>query len=150
MAVASYQFGSVFLRPTISSYPTARLGVTYDLHEDIARRWVKPGDEANTNVPGPVGVFAAQSLLRYQQSDINVLKGDYIRLRDLSLNYQLPVAQLTKFISAANFTFAVRNLGLIWRANKEGLDPDFASGLSATTLGLPSTVSYNFSLNVNF
>ncbi|MFD2288074.1 SusC/RagA family TonB-linked outer membrane protein [Pedobacter petrophilus] len=65
-AMASYQFGSIFLRPTITSYPTARLGVKYDLHEDVAKRWIKAGDEAFTNVPGAAGIFAAQSLLRYQ------------------------------------------------------------------------------------
>ncbi|WP_426328580.1 SusC/RagA family TonB-linked outer membrane protein [Pedobacter sp. R-06] len=150
MAVASYQFGSVFLRPTISSYPSARTGVRYDLHEDVAKRWVKAGDEAFTNVPSPVGNFAAQSLLRYQQSDINVLKGDYVRLRELSASYQLPIEKITSFVRTANFTFAVRNLGLLWRANKEGIDPDFVAGLSSITLGLPSAVSYNFSLNVNF
>ncbi|MFW0716017.1 SusC/RagA family TonB-linked outer membrane protein [Pedobacter sp. N23S346] len=150
MAVASYQFGNVFLRPTISAYPAARTGVKYDLNEDITKRWIKAGDEAITNVPGAGGTFAGVSLLRYQQSDINVLKGDYVRLRELSLTYQLPVEQFTKLVRSANFAFAVRNLGLIWTANKEGYDPDFVSGLTATTLGLPSAVSYNFSLNVNF
>ncbi|WP_316739009.1 SusC/RagA family TonB-linked outer membrane protein [Pedobacter aquatilis] len=150
MAIATYQFGNVFLKPTISAYPTARTGLRYDLHEDIARRWTKAGDEAFTNVPGAVGTFAALSLLRYQQSDINVLKGDYIRLRELSLSYQLPVERLTNFVKGANFGFSVRNLGLLWTANKEHIDPDFTAGLTATTLGLPSTVSYNFSLNVNF
>lgn len=149
MAVATYQFGNVFMRPTISAYPSSRTGTKYDLHEDITRRWTKAGDEAFTNVPGAVGALAPTSLLRYQQSDINVLKGDYIRLRELSLSYQIPVEQI-KFIKGANLGFSVRNLGLLWRANKEGLDPDFVGGLSASTLGLPSPVSYNFSLNINF
>ncbi|WP_412468138.1 SusC/RagA family TonB-linked outer membrane protein [Pedobacter sp. KLB.chiD] len=149
LAVATYQFGNVFMRPTISAYPSSRTGVKYDLHEDITRRWTKAGDEAFTNVPGAAGSFAPTSLLRYQQSDINVLKGDYIRLRELGLTYQVPVAQL-HFVRSANVGFSVRNLGLIWRANKEGLDPDFVGGLSSTTLGLPSAVSYNFSLNANF
>ncbi|WP_084153166.1 SusC/RagA family TonB-linked outer membrane protein [Pedobacter jeongneungensis] len=150
MAVATYQFGNVFLRPTISGYPSTRLGTKYDLSEDIDKRWRKAGDELTTNVPGAAGVYAAQSLLRYQQSDINVLKGDYIRLRELSLSYKIPVSKITKAVKAANFGFAVRNLGLLWTANKEGYDPDFAGSLSTTTLGLPATVSYNFSLNVNF
>ncbi|MCX2475385.1 SusC/RagA family TonB-linked outer membrane protein [Pedobacter sp. MC2016-05] len=150
MAIASYQFGNVFLRPTISAYPTARTGVRYDLHEDVAKRWTKPGDEATTNVPGAAGIFAAQSLLRYQQSDINVIKGDYVRLRELSLSYQLPVEKITNFIRSANFAFSVRNLGILWRANKEGLDPDFVASLNTTSVSLPSPVSYNFSLNVNF
>ena len=150
MAVATYQFGSVFLKPTISSYPSARAGITYDLSEDVAKRWQKAGDEAFTNVPGVAGANATVSLTRYQQSDINVLKGDYIRLRELSLSYRIPVQHISQAIKGANFAFAMRNLGLLWRANKEGIDPDFTSGLNTSTLGLPATVSYNFSLNVNF
>ncbi|WP_082468324.1 SusC/RagA family TonB-linked outer membrane protein [Pedobacter sp. R20-19] len=150
MAVATYQFGNVFLKPTVSSYPSSRVGVIYDLSEDVAKRWQKAGDEQFTSVPGVAGSFATVSLTRYQQSDINVLKGDYIRLRELSLSYRIPFEHITKAVKGANFAFAVRNLGLLWTANKEGIDPDFTSGLNSTTLGLPATVSYNFSLNVNF
>jgi TonB-linked SusC/RagA family outer membrane protein len=150
MAIATYQFGNVFLRPTISSYPSSRLGTRYDLSEDIDRRWRNPGDESRTNVPGVAGRFAAQSLFRYQQSDINVLKGDYLRLRELSLTYQIPVSGITKAVKSATFAFAARNLGLLWTANKEGIDPDFAGSFATTSLGLPATVSYNLSLNVNF
>lgn len=150
MAVASYQFGSVFLKPTVSSYSSSRLGVRYDLHEDVAKRWQKAGDEATTNIPGMAGTFAATSLLRYQQSDVNVQKGDYVRLRELSLSYKIPTEKITSKIKGATFAFNVRNLGLLWTANKEGLDPDVLPNLSSTTLGLPATVSYNFSLNLNF
>jgi TonB-linked SusC/RagA family outer membrane protein len=150
MAVVSYQFGNVFLKPTASSYSTSRNGTIYDLHEDVAKRWQKAGDEATTNVPGMAGTFAPTSLLRYQQSDINVLKGDYIRLRELALTYKLPTQKITDKIKGATIGFNVRNLGLIWTANKEGIDPDVLPNLSSTTLGLPATVSYNFSLNLNF
>lgn len=149
-AIATYQFGSVFLKPSVSSYSSSRLGVRYDLHEDVAKRWTKAGDEATTNVPGMAGTFAATSLLRYQQSDINVLEGDYIRLRELSLTYRIPTEKLTDKIKSARFGFNVRNLGLLWTANSEGLDPDVLPNLSSTTLGLPATVSYNFSLSLNF
>lgn len=150
MAVASYQFGSVFLKPTASSYSTSRNGTIYDLHEDVAKRWQKAGDEAITNVPGMAGTFAPTSLLRYQQSDVNVLKGDYIRLRELALTYKVPTEKITSKVKGATVGFNVRNLGLIWTANKQGIDPDVLPNLSSTTLGLPATVSYNFSLNLNF
>ena len=150
MAIATYQFGSVFLRPTITGFSGGRAGTRYDLSEDVAKRWQKAGDENITNVPGIAGAAAGVSLQRYQQSDINVLKGDYIRLRELSLTYALPLARFTKMAKTADLSFGVRNLGLLWKANKEGIDPDFATGLNSTTLGLPASVSYNFSLNVNF
>lgn len=150
LAIATYQFGSVFLKPSVSAYPSARTGATYDLHADVAKRWQNPGDEATTVVPGVAGVYAPLSLQRYMQSDINVLKGDYIRLRELSLTYRIPVARINKYVKSANVGLNVRNLGLLWTANKEGLDPDFANPLNSNLIGIPESVSYNLSVNVNF
>ncbi|EHQ25214.1 SusC/RagA family TonB-linked outer membrane protein [Mucilaginibacter paludis] len=150
-ALTTYQFGNVFLKPSIGTYSTNINQVKYDLSADIANRWQKPGDEATTNVPGLNGTSTAvnASLVRYQYSDINVLKGDYIRLREVSLSYQLPTALTNKvMIKNAKLGFAVRNLGLLWTANKQGYDPDFVNSLDRT-YSLPATPSYILSLNVN-
>lgn len=151
-ALGTYSFGSVFRRPTVSTYATTRQTyVTYDLHEDIDKRWRVPGDEANTNVPGIAGIYAAQSLFRYGFSDINILDGSYIRLREVSLTYGMP-ASIAKKITAKSidFTFTVRNPGLLWTKNKEKIDPDFVPYLSANTLALPPAASYNLALGINF
>lgn len=150
-ALATYQFGNVFLKPSIGTYTTSNYLVKYDLSADIAKRWQSPGDEANTTVPGLNGTATAvnASLVRYQNSDINVLKGDYVRLRELSLSYQLPTALINKVkIRSANLNFAVRNLGLLWTANKQGYDPDFVNSLDRS-YSLPAARSYILSLNVN-
>jgi hypothetical protein len=90
------------------------------------------------------------SLYRYQYSDINVLSSDYIRLREVSLRYELPAAWMNKVqAKGASFGFAVRNLGLVWKANKQGYDPDFV-GYANGSYSLPASRSYNFSFNVNF
>jgi TonB-linked SusC/RagA family outer membrane protein len=150
---AAYQFGSVFLKPSIQNYITSAFANTnFDLSADIAKRWMKPGDEATTAVPGLNGnTNAVQiSLIRYQNSDINVLKGDYVRLRQLTLSYQLPLAVLSRYkIKGAQIGATVNNLGLIWRANKEGYDPDFASYIGSNR-GLPAARSYTVNLNLNF
>ncbi len=150
---ATYQFGSVFLKPSIQNYITSAFTNTnFDLSADIAKRWMKPGDEATTAVPGLNGnVNAVQiSLIRYQNSDINVLKGDYVRLRQLTLSYQLPSGVLSRYkIKGAQIGATVNNLGLIWRANKEGYDPDFASYIGSNR-GLPAARSYSVNLNLNF
>ncbi len=150
---ATYQFGSVFLKPSIQSYVTsATTQANFDLSADIAKRWMKPGDEANTAVPGVNGNANAVgiSLVRYQNSDINVLKGDYIRLRQLTLSYQVPSAVLSRCkIKSAQIGATVNNLGLLWRANKEGYDPDFTSYIGSLR-GLPATRSYTVNLNLNF
>ncbi|HEX6427353.1 MAG TPA: SusC/RagA family TonB-linked outer membrane protein [Niastella sp.] len=151
-AIGTYSFGSVFRRPTISTYTSTRQPwVQYDLNKDIDKRWRAAGDEANTNVPGIAGVYAPTSLFRYAYSDINVLDGSYIRLREVSLSYGMP-ATIAKKILAKNidFTFTVRNPGLLWTKNKEGIDPDFIPYLSVNTLALPPAASFNMALGINF
>jgi len=151
-ALGTYSFGSVFRRPTISTYTSSRQPlVQYDLNKDIDKRWRVAGDEANTNVPGIAGVYAPVSLFRYAFSDINVLSGSYIRLREVSLSYGMPAA-IAKRILAKNidFTFTVRNPGLLWTKNKEKIDPDIIPYLSSNTLALPPAASYNVALGINF
>ena len=153
-ALMTYQFGNVFVKPSIESYMTPSRGLTspkFDLSADIANRWRQAGDEATTNIPAVTAdIYGQYSLYRYTYSDINVLKGDYIRLREVSLSYALPKDFLKRMkIEQVNLTGSVRNLGLIWTANKEGIDPDFANYVGNTT-NLRPVPSYNFSINVNF
>ena len=145
---ATYQFGSVFLKPTLNYYITSMYRNAYfDMSGDIAQRWRKAGDEATTYVPKISS--SMYSLNRYKYSDINVLKGDYIRLKQISLSYDLDKALLSKLhVASAQLTFAIYNLGLLWKANKEGFDPDYTSGYSS--YNLPPEKSYMFSLNINF
>jgi hypothetical protein len=42
----------------------------------------------------------------------------------------------------------VRNLGLIWRKNDVGLDPDFVPTLSSTVMHLPPTTNYSLMINI--
>src|SRR5690606_15550442 len=107
----------------------------FDLSADIADRWRQAGDEAFTNVPAlTADIYSSYSLQRYQNSDINVLKGDYIRLREISLSYGLPKSLLNRLkVENIQLAGSVRNLGLIWTANKEGYDPDFTNLVGNTT-----------------
>jgi len=153
-AMFTYQFGNVFMKPSIESYMAPSRGLTipkFDLSADIANRWRQAGDEAFTNVPGlTADIYSSYSLQRYQYSDINVLKGDYIRLREISLSYGLPKNILNRLrVENIQLAGSVRNLGLIWTANKEGYDPDFAN-LVGNTTNLRPVPSYNFSINVSF
>lgn len=152
MAQLTYQFGGVFLKQSIQSYLTSTRNLSYGLDAAIAQRWQKPGDELTTNVPGLNGTASSvyYSQVRYQNSDINVLKSDYIRLRQLGLTYRIPASLLSRFkIQGAQAGLAVNNLGLLWRANKEGYDPDFLA-YPGYTNNLPPVPSYNMSLSVNF
>ncbi|WEK35910.1 MAG: SusC/RagA family TonB-linked outer membrane protein [Candidatus Pseudobacter hemicellulosilyticus] len=151
-AIGTYSFGGVFRKPTVSTYATTRQSyVPFDLHRDIDKRWRQPGDEAFTNVPGMAGAYAASSLFRYQFSDINVLSSDYIRLREVSLGYELPATVASRITARSiNLNFAVRNPGLLWTKNKEGIDPDFVPYLSSSSFALAPSASYTLTLNVGF
>lgn len=153
-ALLTYQFGSVFMKPSIESYMTPSRGMTipkFDISADIADRWRQTGDEETTNIPAVTAdIYGQYSLQRYTYSDINVLKGDYIRLREISLSYALPKSLLNKLkLEQVSLSGSVRNLGLIWTANKEGYDPDFVNYVGKST-NLRPVPSYNFGLNINF
>lgn len=148
--MATYSFGSVFRAPVATQYPSSRK-LYYNTSADIANRWQNAGDEAKTIVPGVAGSYAAISVMRYAYSDVNIQPGDYIRLREISLSYQLPSEMAGKvFAKNIKISGAVRNLGLIWKKNKLGLDPDYVPVLASTVLHLPATPQYNLMLNVGF
>lgn len=151
-ALMTWQFGGVFLKPSVNGYMTAYYRLNYSVSGDIAKRWEQRGDETKTNVPGLNGTGSQvnYSLSRYQYSDINVLSSDYVRLREVSLTYDLPLAWISKWqAKGASLGVAVRNVGLLWRANKQGYDPDFI-GYANGSYSLPASRSYNFSFKLNF
>ena len=142
-------FGHVFSKTSIDNYPdystySGVLGRTVDL----AYRWRNPGDEATTNVPGLTGVNY-NSIIRYKYSDALVRKADNIRLQQLSLGYVVPRRLLPAgVIKALTISANVRNLGIIWRANKDGIDPEYIN--TANFSGIPPTTSYVFGVNASF
>jgi hypothetical protein len=106
------------------------MAAMYQRGPDIFKnRWKQAGDEAKTNIPAFTGVRAQDRTNNdlYQFSDVNVNKADHVRLQDVLLSYDitrqtvasLPVSRITLYAQASN-------LGIIWRANKQGIDPDYA------------------------
>ena len=94
-------------------------------HSDYAKRWQKPGDEVHTTVPSfqyPVDELRDGF---YGASEVGVMKGGHIRLQYINLAYKLPLKSVAKSPMNAELYFNLANLGIIWRANKAGLDPDY-------------------------
>lgn len=146
--LATYKFGYVFRKDVPSHYPGRYGFTTYDYNNLLADRWRKPGDEAFTDVPGLVG-NGTTGLIRYVNADMNYLSGDHIRLREISLTYDLPGNLFTTIpVKGISLSAAGRNLGMIWTKNELHWDPDFPP--SSTNLKLRPSASYNFSLNVTF
>lgn len=116
----AYRFGFYFRRNYFTSNGT--IGGTG--HSDYEKRWQQPGDEAFTNVPAFLYPFNTRRESFYGLSEINALKGDHVRLQFINLSYNLRNATgFFKFLKDAQLYLIADNLGIIWRQNKEGLDP---------------------------
>lgn len=147
-ALFTYNFGSVFLKPANAVYPSTRV-FNYSLSRDIADRWRQPGDEEKTLVPVVGNAYSSLAAYRYAFSDANVQSGDYIRFREVSVSYSLPEGIAGKvFAKNIRISGIVRNLGLIWKKNDLGLDPDFVPTLSSNIMHLPPTRNYSLMINI--
>lgn len=86
-------------------------------------------------------------------ADPFVHDASYVKLRDLSVSFNLPKKWLnTTFINSASVGFVGRNLWLISVAedNVHGWDPSELSNTYGENAQLPGTRSYGFSVNLTF
>lgn len=120
----SFKFGYWFRRNSVNY---TDLFNNWRGHSDYALRWQKPGDEAHTNVP--VNLYTANSNRDafYNGSSVLVEKGDHIRLQYINLAYDFKMPANVG-IKGLQVYVNANNLGLLWRANNVGLDPDFSRG----------------------
>ncbi|SMD01262.1 SusC/RagA family TonB-linked outer membrane protein [Pedobacter nyackensis] len=100
-----------------------------DQHEDFKKRWQKQGDEAITNIPSVIYPTNTTRNTFYKYSEMLVLKGDHIRLQDIRISYSFSekICSKLKIKTLSVYTF-MNNLGIIWRANKQNLDPQTEQG----------------------
>jgi TonB-linked SusC/RagA family outer membrane protein len=123
----TWKMGYYFRKPSIN-YFNLFYGPDQG-HTDYEKRWQKPGDENYTSVPSMTFNESANRSSFYAYSDVLIEKGDHIRLQDIQLSYQLykndirwlPVNQFKIYVYA-------NNLGILWKANHAGVDPDYISG----------------------
>ena len=119
-------------------------------------RWMQPGDEKYTNVPSIVDVLTADGFKSkypynsYNYSTERVAKGDFIRLKTISLTYKVPkhYLQRTKVLSDVSLTVAGSNHWLNYADKKlNGQDPEFyyTGGVAQ-----PLSRQFTIALNIGF
>lgn len=152
-AQITYYFGNVFTKQSVTTnnYPTSGDYTFYGSIgkvQDLAYRWRNPGDEATTNIPG-ITNSSYNSLYRYQYSDILVEKGDHVRLQQVSLAYAVPAKYIPRSVfKSLSLSANIQNLGIIWRANKDHLDPLYTN--TGNYSNLPPALSYLIGVNASF
>ena len=138
----SYKLGYYFRRQSINYN---NLFSSYNVHQDYAWRWQAPGDEAYTNVPAMVYPANQNRDSFYSRSELLAERGDHIRLQDISLAYNFHnIKALKSNVNNLQIYLYANNLGVLWKATKTDLDPDFPVG------GIPNPKSIALGLKANF
>ncbi len=126
------------------------------MSRDFKDRWMVPGDENKTNVP----VIASQRQLQdyvnlnyaytaYNLSDQRVARGDFVRLKEVSLNYDFP-KQVTDKLGMSNMSLKVSgtNLMLLYSDKKlNGQDPEF---FRSGGVAVPMAKQFTMTLKIGF
>lgn len=125
--------------------------------KDLRNRWVMPGDEKIATIPVIPSVrddkkYSNLNLAynAYNYSTVRIADGGFIRMKEISLNYDFPKSMLAnlKLISSLSLKVQATNLFLIYADSKlNGQDPEFfrAGGVSA-----PVPQQFTFTLRAGF
>lgn len=139
-ANVNFKNGHYFRRETINYYNLVNIGQG---HRDFYNRWQKPGDEQHTTVPSMIYGASPNRDRFYASSAATVSKADNIRLQDISLGYDFSHKKnIHSLLQQFSLQVFAQNIGLLWRANDYGIDPDYRLGLPAPfslTIGLRKT-----------
>ncbi|WP_161554519.1 SusC/RagA family TonB-linked outer membrane protein [Sinomicrobium soli] len=141
----TYGFGNYFRRQDILE--SWMYSPDQNLNRELLGAWRTRGDEANTNIPHIKNETGADNHKYYwDMSDIRVIKGDYLRLSNVTLQYRFPKTWLETFrFSNAFIQFEGNNLFLFADKGLNGYDPETFPRQS-----LPIPRSYSLSINVTF
>lgn len=142
----SYKLGYWFRRSSINY---SNLFDSWIGHSDYADRWQKSSDEKYTDVPSNTYISNYSRDAFYNGSSVLVEKGDHVRLQYITLNYHFNAQQYfkkNKLFQDLNVFANVSNLGILWRANKKGIDPDYNIGQNT----LRSPASFTIGLQTKF
>ncbi len=127
--------------------------LTVNVDRNMINYWKKQGDEKSENT-NPAFMF--QSAARngeyiWKAANKHIQKGDYIKLRDVSIAYSLPSFLLKNMpLSGVKFNMQARNLWW-WAANKSGLDPEVWEGdTMSPSRGIHYPAEFILGLTINF
>ncbi len=139
--IISYKGGYYFRRPSIIY---GSLFSNWTGTADYSKRWQQAGDENHTSVPSLVYPAVSARDNFYQYAEVLVEKADNIRLEDINLAYDLDKSNWSRLpFPHLRVYLYVSNAGLLWTANKQGIDPNY--------IGVPKeSPRVSLGVNINF
>ena len=121
---------------------------------EFANRWVVPGDEDHTYIPGMADLRMIQNDSRlgyaynaYNYSTARIAKGDFIRMKEISLAYDFPKSWISHLgISNLSAKLQATNPFLIYADKKlNGQDPEF---FNSGGVAVPMARQFTFTLRL--
>lgn len=139
----SFKFDYYFRRKSIDY---TNLFDSWNGHADFQQRWRSPGDELQTNVPSLIFPNPSARDAFYKYSEVLIEKGDHIRIQYINLDYAFEKRMLGPLkIKTLNLFANLGNLGIIYRANKKGIDPEYIT----SGFNLPPGKLFSFGLRTS-
>lgn len=145
----TYSFGNVVRLDPVFSSEYSDLSAT---PKEFNNRWIKPGDEKFTNIPVIASrqqlnnlAYLSRAYQSYNYSTARVAKGDFIRMKEISLAYEFPKT-LTQPLHLSNLSLKLQatNLFLLYADKKlNGQDPEF---FNAGGVATPMPKQFTFTL----
>ena len=136
-----------------------------NMSSEFVDRWRQPGDEQTTDIPALstnnmsfTSLFGSRRQYKiadngwqmYNQSDLRVVRTDFLRLRSAYLRYNLPQDFCKKLrVQYANIRFEAYNLFLLASKDLKGQDPE-QIGLGSFGATTPPVSSFSLSLDLTF
>lgn len=127
----TYSFGNVIRLDPVFSNAYSDLDAT---PKEFKNRWTVAGDENTTNVPviadlrqNTMNSYLNKAYNAYNYSTERIAKGDFIRMKEISLTYEFPKALVSK-LRMNNLSLKIQgtNLFLLYSDKKlNGQDPEF-------------------------
>lgn len=123
---------------------------------EFRNRWMMPGDEKKTDVPVIIDAWSNelfQNLSRaynaYNYSSARIAKGDFIRMKEISLSYDFPKRLVNRWkMSNLSLKFQATNLFLIYSdKNLRGQDPEF---FNSGGVSVPVPKQFTLTLRIGF
>lgn len=145
----TYSFGNVIrLNPVFGAKYSDLSAMT----REFKNRWTLSGDEKKTNIPAILNSrdYESNTDLRYAYNAYNysterIAKGDFIRLKEVSLAYDFPKSWISSLkVSDLSLKLQATNLFLLYADKKlNGQDPEFFN-----SGGVASPVPRQFTLTL--
>ena len=147
----TYSFGNVVrLDPSFRSSYSDLLAMP----KEFKNRWTVAGDEQFTDIPGLVDRRIIQednhisyAFNAYNRSTARVAKGDFIRMKEISLSYDFPKKWIAPLhLNSLSAKLQATNLFLIYSDKKlNGQDPEF---FNTGGVAVPMPKQFTFTLRV--